>query len=327
VSVWTALLVLVVLLLLSAVFSGFELGVYSVSRARLDAEARAGHRTARLLRRLVLNDTGLLITLLVGNNLVLQLAAMLAEGRLAAVEALPVWTRELLITAVLSPVVFVFGELLPKDVFRRRPHRFLTTLAPLISLVRVLLLPISWPLEMLSKGLERALGVREQEFTRAIGREEVLEVLGEGTREGALAPQAEALARNVLVLRETPVREAMLPWERIETVDLDRPREVTERIRRSGYTRLPALRTDPDGVRRVAGYFYQLDLLGEVGEPDLQEELRPIVSLPPELPVDRALSRLRTAGRRIAVVGRPEAPLGLVTVMDLVARISGGLPG
>lgn len=309
-------------LFLSAIYSGSETGVYSVSRIRLDAEAREGRRAARLLLRLLRDDAGLLITLLIGNNLMLLILTGEFEERLVPA-GLPSWTREIVVALALTPVVFLLGELLPKDVFRRRPHRFLSLAAPVISVSRLLFLPLAAPLVALSVGLERLFGLRRTEVARALGREEMLDILEEGTRTGALAPHAEELARNVLVLRETPVQRVMLPWKKVCTVDLDlSAKEARAVVEESEYTRLPALRTE-DGAsgRRVVGYVHQLDVLG--GEEEAATSLRPLPAFAPDLPIDRALARLRISGQRLALVGLPETPRGLVTLMDLVAAISG----
>ena len=115
----------------------------------------------------------------------------------------------------------------------------------------------------------------------------------------------------------------MLPWKKVCTVDLDlSAKEARAVVEGSEYTRLPALRTE-DGAsgRRVVGYVHQLDVLG--GEEEAATSLRPLPAFAPDLPIDRALARLRISGQRLALVGLPETPRGLVTLMDLVAAISG----
>ncbi len=320
-SMGLGLLALAGLLFLSGVFSGSETGVYSLSRVRLEADARR-HRMAQLLQRVLANETGILITLLIGNNLMLELTTHLADHQIEG-SWVPPWARELVVAVFLTPIVFLFGEILPKDLFHRRPHGLLMAFTPILAVARVALLPLTLPLQGLSFLLERLLGVREDEFASALGREEVLEVWREGTLEGIVAPQAEALARNVLVLRETRLETIMLPWKEVHTIDLDASgAEVVEAIRASDFMRLPALRT-VDGVRQVVGYHHQLDLWRVQGEVDLEKLLRPIPVLAEDMAVDRALARMRISGQRLAVVGSAQEPLGLVTLMDLVATISG----
>ncbi len=323
-SVVLIVCLLLVYLFLSAVFSGSETGIYSVSRAQIDAEARAGHKSARVIRRLLENDSGLLITLLVGNNLMLELLTHTFEGELIPARIAGA-SREILVATLLTPVVFLFGELVAKDLFHRRPHRFLLLAAPMLAVARVIALPLALPLQGLSLLLERLFRLRRREMTRAFRRQEMLELLSEGTRSGALEPGAEALARNVLALRETPVAKVMVPWDRVRCVDLRAGEDAArEQVLTSEFTRLPAL--SEDGT--VAGYVHQLDVLGDGGA--VADSLRTIPRIDAVTPVDRALTRLRLSGQRLALVGSEASPEGLVTLMDLVAAIAWqrqGTPG
>ena len=318
---WLFLLAIAGLLVLSAVFSGAETGVYSVSRVRLEAEADEGRRSARLLSRLLRDDAGLLITLLLGNNLVLELMTHLTEAEVSAA-GVPDYLHEVAVMLLLTPVVFLFGELVPKDLFRRRPHFFLGLVAPLVALFRWAVSPVAWPLTQLSVLLERALGLRQEDFVRILRREEMVDLLAESRKAGALEPHAEALARNVLVLRHTPLSKVALPWERVEWIDLELgPLAAREAVVRSDFTRLPVLRNGPDGKRAVVGYLHQLDVLRAPEEP-LEGHLRPLIELEPDLPLDRAVARLQSAGQRLALVGNARAPRGLVALMDLLATLA-----
>lgn len=311
------------LLLFSAIFSGAETGVYSVSRVRLEAEAAEGRRSARQLARLMRDDAGLLITLLIGNNLVLELLTYMTEATVAS-SRLPEYGHELVAALVVTPLVFLFGELIPKDLFRRRPHSLLALVAPLIALFRWLVSPLAWPLAMLALGLERVLGLRKEDFARILRREEMVELLAEGRRTGTIAPQAEELAHNVLVLRHTPVARVAVPWEKVERVDLDCGEAAARAaVAASGLTRLPALRAGADGQKRVVGYLHQLDVLGLAEGTALETCLRPILELSADLPLDRAVARLQGAGQRLALVGDPLHPRGLVSLMDLLATLTG----
>jgi CBS domain containing-hemolysin-like protein len=314
--------IVLTLVLLTALFSGSETGIYSLPRLRLDARARRGSRAARWLRALLANETRLLITLLVGLNLTLELCSHGIENVLGEQSKLPGWARELVITAFLTPTLFVLGDLLPKDAFRRRPYLFLRLAAPFLWGARVLLAPLVWPLECMSRFLERTLGVGDQDFSRALGREEVVNVLEEGSKAGAIAQEARDLAQNVLVLRHTAVADVMTPWDQVLRLDLERaPAERRAVLAGAEFTRIPVTRADGAGGR-VVGYLHQLEALVD-GE-SLESHVRELPELAPDVSVERALSRLRASGQRIALVGTAERPVGLVTVMDLVSAISMG---
>jgi CBS domain containing-hemolysin-like protein len=315
-------LAVVGLVLLSGVFSGAETGVYSVSRVRLEGEAEEGRRSARMLARLLRDDSTLLIALLLGNNLTLELLTYLAEVSLSGL-VLPANAQELLAAAALTPIVFLFGELVPKDLFRRRPHLLLGIVAPFVSAFRWLVSPLAWPLALLAGGLERLIGLRQEEFARILRREEMVEILAEGRRTGALAPGAEELAHNVLVLRHTPLVKVAIPWARADVVDVERGEaEACATVAASSHTRLPVLGIGAERRRMVLGYVHQLDVLGAPPGSPLQSSLRPLLELAPDLPLDRAVARLQAAGQRLALVGTARSPKGLVSLMDLLASLA-----
>lgn len=316
-----ALLGLLACLAASAAYSGSEIGFYGLSRTRVDLEARVGRRPARWIQRLMGDDTALLITILVGNNLALELASRLGARVLPEVSVPEL--QAVMVTLVLTPVVFLFGEALPKDLFRRRPHAWVQRTAGFILLSRY----VFWPLERLLRGLsfllERSFGLGAQVHVPVKGREVMLHVLAEGLRSGALPARAEVLARNALELRSIPVERAMTAWDRVETLGADLgARERFERVRASSHTRLPVV----DAQGTVLGYVHQLDVLEagpEAEGPPVQQHS--LGRLAPETPVDRALLTLRGSGRRMALVEREGVPVGIVTLKDLVEEISGEL--
>jgi CBS domain containing-hemolysin-like protein len=320
VTLFLPLAALALALFLSGVFSGTETGVYSLSRTRVEAEARQGHRSAKLILSLLRHEALLLTTLLVANNVVNQGAALLTEGVLARVGISPSW-RELSIAVVLAPPLLLVGELLPKDLFRRRPHALVGWTAPLVAATRLVLAPLVLPFYGVTAFLARAFGWDESELTRVSGREAVIDLLRE--RDSELQPHVERLARNVLDLRTRRVERVMVPWRRVETLRAALPfAEARARLASTAYSRLPVV----DERGEVKGYVHQLEVLGTRADASsLEPHLRPLLALAPDTPLDRALARLRTSGQRAALVGTPARPLGWVTLKDLVEEISGEL--
>lgn len=320
-SLLESLGVVLLCLICSALFSGSETGMYSLSTTRLELEASEGKRSARWIRRLLRSDASVLITILIGNNLVLQVATLRMEDVLAALGVRELG-RELVLALVLTPVVFLAGELLPKDLFRRRPHTLMGWMAPFLVLARIAFWPLERVLRAISVLLERAFRLEPMQVSRGLGRADVLLLFEEGARVGALEPRAERLARNVLALRRIPVRAAMVPWRKVQVLDAKQPpAELRRLVRESAYTRLPVVGADG----RVSGYVRQLDVLAAGEEADVLSRQRPILFLAPETSVDRALARLRNAGQRAAVVGSAESPLGYISLKDLLEEISGDL--
>jgi putative hemolysin len=318
------LLLLILCVFAAAIFSGGETGLYSLSRARVEAGVGAARqRSAQTIQRLLRDDTGLLITLLLANNAVNQLAAHLGDRLLGPIPVPEGW-REVVLTLLLAPPLFLFGDLLPKDMFLRRPHALVGLVAPGIALVKVLLWPLTAPLTAITTVVSQLLGQDTHELARVQGREAVMQLLRErrSERKSEQHGAIEAMAANVLELRSLRIERVMVPWRRVEVLPGNSsPEDIRRRVGASVYTRLPVV--DAAGLSR--GYVHQLEVLAAGPQVPLETHLRPLMALEPSTSIDRALIRLRQAGQRTALVGSPGAPLGLVTLKDLVEEISGEL--
>ena len=314
-------LLLAGLILLSALFSGSETGFYSLSALRLEADAEAGRGSARWIERLRSDEAGLLITILIGNNLAIELVTLLGEHHLSASGLVPAAWTDFALTLTLTPVLFFFAELLPKDLFRRRPYTLLAWAVRPMAAFYVIFWPLMIVMRALGSGVQRLLGLEGDEMYRVRGRELVFEVLEEGSRRGTLEARAETMARNALGLSALKIRDVMTPWAQVEKLDLDVP-GAAERVAAAEHSRLPVL---SGGV--VVGYLHQLEVLAAGPDEEPAAHLHELLRLDGETSVQAALGRLRTFGKRAALVGELDAPEGLISLKDLAERISGDLAG
>ena len=322
-QVLTELVLLFLCLAASFLYSGAEIGFYSLSRVRVELEAGQGGRAVRRVSRLLRDEPALLITLLIGNNVALELATLQGD-RLFEGAGFEPWQHALLVTLVLSPVFFLLGEALPKDLYRRRPHAMTYPSSLLVWISRWAFWPLERLLRGISSGIARVLGLGSGRMPLVGERERLAAFLAEGRRLGALHERAEALALNALKLRTIPISRAMVPWGQVQVLHRGASNaELFERVRESRRTRLRV--GDEEG--RYEGYVHQLEVLAAGAESKVLGTLRALPVLSADTPVDRALSQLRAGGRRAAVVGTAEKPLGLVTLKDLVEEISGDLVG
>jgi len=320
---WADVAVLVLGVLATAAYSGSEIAFYSVSRARIDVEARQGVRSSRIIRSLLADDIAFLIVVLIGNTLMVELMTWSAEDLMRAF-ALPDWAVRTVLSVVLTPILFVVCEVLPKDLFRKRPHALLSRTAPFVLVSRWIFWPLERLLYLFTRLLDWILRVEPRMHSVVRGREAVLRLLSEGARAVAILPHAELMARNVLKLRSIEVERCMAAWEGVRVLRLGgSSADLYAAVARSPYTRIPVV--GESGA--VLGYVHQLDVLGEGEGAEVLDHLRPLTVLPSGTPVDRALGRLRSTGQRLAVVGDLEHPRGLVTLKDLLEEISGDLTG
>ena len=322
-SLWVEVAIFGLCLAGAAVFAGGETAFYRVSRVRIEMEARQGKRTARLARALLSDETALVIVLVLGLNLCVEILTH-RLGDLLAGAGLSRVALEIVVTLVLTPILFFFGELLPKDLARRRPHAALAVAAPIVLFARGVFWPIERAMWLFTALVSRALALEPRLFSSGQGREQVMTFLLEGTKSGAIPKNAELMARNVLKLRSIPIQRCMVPWKDANTLDASASEaDLYAAVSRSQHTRLLVVGTDGECL----GYVHQLDALGAGPDEPVLSHLRDVVELEPLMPVDRALARLRASGQRLAVVGTRRQPLGLLTLKDLLEEISGDLAG
>ncbi len=308
-------------ILAAAIYEGAETGFYTVSRQRLDVDEWRGRKSARMVRWLLRDDAGLLVSLLIGANITLELATYFGNELLVHLR-FPARGRELVAALILSPIFFLFAQVLPKDLFRRRPHGLVSRTAPFIVASRVLLWPLVLVLRLLTAGLAAIFGLEPRAVTGYHGRELVFSFLEEGRRAGILPAHAEALAHNALKLRSIPISRVMVPWNSVVGLrEGTEEAELLHTVRDSAWTRLPVV--DREG--KVRGYVHQIEVLTAEAGKGVLAHLRPLLALPPDLSVARALLRLRASAARLALVGTPDEPLGMVALKDLVEEISGEL--
>ena len=190
--------------LATAAYSGSEIAFYSVSRARIDVEARQGVRSSRIIRSLLADDIAFLIVVLIGNTLMVELMTWSAEDLLRP-WSLPDWAVRTVLSVVLTPIVFVFCEVLPKDVFRKRPHALLSRTAPFILVSRWIFWPLERLLFLLTRLLDWIFRVERRMHSVVRGGRPCSACSRRALRDGAILPHAEQMARNVWKLRSIEV--------------------------------------------------------------------------------------------------------------------------
>lgn len=283
------LLLLIVGILLSAFFSGSETGFYRVTRVRLAIEALGGSRISQALLRLANQPTLFVATTLVGNNLanyVVSLSVVMASQRsFPAGEAWVVILGPIAIT----PVVFLFGELLPKNLFYDAPNRLLKRCAPALLACTVLFAPVTILLWAFGRVLQVLTKTSPQELRLTLARRELAELIAEGHEAGILRPAQQSLAQSMLVVAAKPVKIFALPTGRAVRVTTTMSKSDVLRIAQH-HKRAILPVEDPQQKRQLVGYLRMVDLYMN-DSPELPEPL-PLVELRENLSCLAALRML-----------------------------------
>ena len=312
-------------MVLSFLYSGVETGTYVVNKIRLDLHAEAGNRRARRLRAMLRDPGRPLVVVLIGNNLANYLAS---AGMVLVLTARGVAHTDWYSVAILTPLVFVFCELVPKNLFHRHGETLAYVFSGFLDLSRRLFTSVG--LVFMVRGviwLVFRLGGRRltrSEGHLAGGERRIEDILAEGRASGALTHAQQVIAERVVNIRRVHLRDVMVPLEQAalvsESVTVE---ELRELLASSDHPRFGVHSGDRENV---IGLLNAYDvLLDETGAPP-SSHMTPPAKLPADLSVTEALVTLQ---RRRTVVGFVFSPdgrcLGLVSVKDLAEEIVGEL--
>ncbi|HEX9725887.1 MAG TPA: hemolysin family protein [Vicinamibacteria bacterium] len=324
-----ASIALVIILCLSAFFSGSETALMSLNRYRLrHLEERRG-RQATLIRRVLTYPEKVLGTILTGNVFVNTAAGALVTYAVTLAVTDPQQQAEAitLSTLGLTALLLVFGEMVPKSLAARHPERWsLLVIRPIVFCIR-LFSPAVKLLTLVSNGFLRVFGEVPRPLKHEITLEE-LQVLIHGSGDGAGEPGGKRqMLRNVFELSETRVSEVMVPRTEIVAVEVDAPLEdILSLIQKHRFSRIPVYRETLD---KVEGLVYSKDLIRYRGKDvpfQLADVLRKPYFLPDGAKVEQALEQMQKQRVHMALVVDEHGGVeGMVTLEDLLEEIVGEL--
>lgn len=314
---------LVVLIALSAFFSGSKTGLISLNRHRLRHLAKAKHRGAVRAARLLERPDRLIGLILLGNNFVNILAAALAT-----VIGLRLLGETGIAAAVglLTLVILVFGEFAPKILAALHPERVAFPAAFLLEPLLKVLYPLVWAVTALSNGLLRLLGLLPKQVSaQHLSGEELRVIVHEA---GTMIPRRhQKMLLSALDLENITVEDIMVPRNEIVGIDLENDwDEIVRHLTNSQYTRLPVYRESIDNVvgivhlRQVS----QLLLSGNFSRDELTRTLQEPYFIPEGTPLSKQLLNFQRMRQRTGLVVDEYGDIqGLVTLEDILEEIVG----
>ena len=312
-------------ILVCGLFAGLETGVYSLNRVRLHLLSQKGDDQARILASMVSRPAPLLATLLIGTNVATNLATS-AMGVIFDAHELPQWQVIVGVVLIETPLLFIFAETLPKDLFAAHADHLVYPFAkPIFWLQKLLTFMGILPLiTFISSVLMKGLGSRSDPIPFH-PRRLVTSLVKEGLGRGLLSDEQTAIVDRVISLGGRTVRHEMVPWSTVVCVGQnDEPGRLWELARKTTHSRFPVVADRG----RVVGIVNLIDalVLGRGGCPPIPQLMRAPCEIEPGLRIQAALERLQAKHEVLAIVADPGgAPLGLVTIKDLVEPITGEL--
>lgn len=327
-EIW--IIVTLVSLLFSGLFSGAEMAFVTSDRVRVEIDVKQGGIIGRVLRQFYANPQFFISSILVGNNIVLVIYGMGAAKLLDPLQeplGIDDGTLLLMQTIASTIVIIITGEFLPKTIFRINPNASMRFIAIPIFLFYIILYPIALLATAISRGLMRLFGLKsDQVEIKMISISDLNDYL-EDTID-SLHDQKETVGtevkmfQNALDFSNTHLRDCMIPRNEIVAAKSDITYdELSKLFTSSGRSKILIYREDIDDI---IGYIHVSELFDPTS--DWRKHIKPVLYAPEALLANKMMRRLLNEKRSMAiVVDEFGGTAGLVTLEDLVEEIFGDI--
>ena len=326
----TSVILIVLMLLLSAFFSGMEIAFTSKNRLKLEIDRKQSRMFDRIADIFSRHPGQYITTILVGNNIALVIyslyMSLLLRGIFYALgwESIA-WNGSVAIeTAVSTVIIIFFAEFLPKSVFRNNPNFYYRALAPVIYFFYLLLYPIARLTTLISHGILRLTGrrVEERTTTHSFDREDLASLLDTNSSEPRPEPDNELkLFQNALDFADLRVRDCMVPRVDVEAVDIDDTtiEQLTARFVDSKYSRIFVWRKSIDNI---IGYINSKSLFTRPA--GISDVMMQVNFVPETMPLQLVLQNFIKHRTNIAVViDEFGGTAGVISLEDVLEQIFG----
>lgn len=319
------------LILGNAFFVAAEYALVSSRKARIDALAKKGNRTAKRVQGALANVSNYVAGSQVAITMFGIGVGSVTEPFITSLISSMIGTNLdrsisygvsiILVTYIMT----VVGELVPKYVTLAQPERLALFTFPALSLFITLLKPLIWLIERSGNGIVRIFGIKATE-TESIRREELLLLMKSGSVEGLTDRQHTQFVSRTMQLDKLTADDVMVHRLDISWLDLSLDDDAThEALSQMRHTRIPVCRGDIDDI---AGILYINDYVRGLTDPKatIESMLRPVVVCPESLTLDRIVALMREEKTQILIViDEYGGTSGLVTLEDVVEEIFGEL--
>jgi CBS domain containing-hemolysin-like protein len=315
---------ILVLLALSAFFSSAEIAMFSIARHRVDALVDEAVPGAAIIDELKDNPHRLLVTILVGNNVVNIAMSSLATAIVGFY--FDPGTAVLVTTFAITSLVLLFGESAPKSYAVENTESWALRIARPLKLAESVLYPLVVVFDRLTRAVNRLTGGRSEIESTYITRDEIQDLIETGEREGVIDEDEREMLDRIFRFNQTIAKEVMTPRLDMTAVAYDASvEEAIETCVQSDHERVPVYQGNLDNI---VGVVTIRDLVrskhyGE-GPVELRSLVEPTLHVPESKNVDELLAEIQEDRLRMVIVidefGTTE---GLITMEDMLEEIVG----
>ncbi len=328
-DIWIALASVVVLIFVSAFFSGSETGLTTASRARLTELARRGSGRAATVLKLTAMPERLIGALLLGNSVANITASAVATAALVKMFG---DTGAVIASAAMTVLILIFAEVMPKTYAIAYPDKVATAVAPIMRIIVAVLGPIVLTVEYIVKKTLAVFGVDTENVEGILSaHDELRGAIDLHHNEGEMVKKDRDMLGGILDLKDLEVADIMVHRTKMITIDAAEPvGDIVEQVLKSGKTRLPVWKDGPDniiGILHAKNLFQALQNSGgDVSKITLDSILTDPWFVPDTRPLTDQLNAFLRRKTHFAIVVDEYGELqGLITLEDIIEEIVGDI--
>lgn len=327
VSTSSLIIILVIMIIVSAYFSASETGMMTLNRYRMRHLSKQGNRAARRVEKLLNRPDRLISLVLIGNNLVNILASALATIvgiRLYGDAGVAI------ATGVLTFVILIFAEVLPKTIAALYPERVAFPSSMLLAPLQKIMLPLVWLLNTITRGLMHLCGIRGNVHSSdAMSKDELRTIVSES--QSKISRRNQDMLISVLDLEKVTVSDIMVPRNEVVGIDInDDWKSIMRQLTHSPHGRIVLYRQSLDdaiGMLRVREAYRLMTEKKEFNKENLLRAADEIYFIPEGTPLNVQLVKFQRNKKKVGMIVDEYGDIqGLVTVEDILEEIVGILP-
>jgi len=312
-----------ILLFCSALISGAEVALFSLSQTEVNEASAADSARLQLVARLLRNPRKLLATILVANNFINITTVLLfaSLGDLFFSGITTTWIRLVIEIGLVTFLILLFGEILPKVYASRNKHKFSAMMAYPLNVLNKIFTPISLPMSFLSGLIQNKLG-KQRSYLSVDQLSQALEL----TSEHETTKEEQKILQGIVSFGNTDTKQVMQPRMDVFALKEDMNYStVIQEIIRKGYSRIPVYK---DSLDEISGILYVKDLIPHIDTPDFDwiNLLRKPFFVPENKKLDDLLREFQEKKIHLAiVVDEYGGTSGLVSLEDVIEEIVGDI--
>lgn len=319
------IILFIVLVFLSAFFSGSETSFSCANKIRIKIKADDGNKTAKLVLKVLNNFDKSIITILIGNNIVNTAASALAT--VLVVSQLGNTYGPLVATIATTILVFIFGELLPKSISKVNADRFVGFLSYPLYFLMIIFTPISLLYSGLLKLVNKIFKSKEKEDDNNITEDDFTNIIEHIEEEGLLEEDESDIIQSAVDFGEIKVKEIMTPKDDMVALNIDtfNKDNIIKFLMEEKFSRIPVYSKNIDniiGILHVRSYLKEILLHKNFS---ISRVLIKPYFVTLEMNIDDVFEELRKGKTHIAIVIDNNKTVGMITMEDILEKLVGDI--